>query len=97
MPTRACSRRAVRALDVADFGQNADRGTNRAFSRILEGVRETEIGENAIAHEFGDEAAEPADRAGGGVLIAPDQASQAVPDRPRPTAPWSRPYRRTAP
>ena len=76
MPTRACSRRAVRALDVADFGQDADCGTNCAFSRVLEGVRKAEIGQNAIAHELGDEAAESSDRAGGGILIAPDQTSQ---------------------
>ena len=66
----------VRTLDAADFSQDADRGPDGAFSRILEGVRESEISENAVAHELGNEAAEPADRAGGGILITPDQTSQ---------------------
>jgi hypothetical protein len=68
--------RAVRALDVADFRHDGDRGAYRPLRRILEGAGETEIGEHAIAHEFGDKAAETSNRAGGDVLITPDQISQ---------------------
>ena len=68
--------RAVRALDAADFRQDADRCAHGAFCRVLEGARETEIGEHAVAHEFRDEAAEPTDRASCGILVAPDQTAQ---------------------
>ena len=68
--------RAVRALDVTDFRQDGDRGADRPLRRVLEGAGEAEIGEHAIAHEFGDKAAEPSDRTGGDVLITPDQISQ---------------------
>ena len=50
-----------------------DRGANGAFGRILEGARKAKIGQNAITHEFGDEAPEPPNRTRSGVLIAPDQ------------------------
>ena len=60
----------------ADFGQDIDRGANRPLRRVLEGARKAEIGQHAVAHEFGDEAAEPSDRAGHGVLIAADQRAQ---------------------
>ena len=39
-------------------------------------LRETEISEHAVAHEFRNEAAEPTDGAGGGILVAPDQAAK---------------------
>jgi hypothetical protein len=35
-----------------------------------------EIGQDAVAHELGDETAEAADRAGGGILITADHAAQ---------------------
>ena len=66
----------IRQFDVADFRQDADRGANRAFRRILEGARKAEIGQHAVAHEFGDEAAIASDRAGGRVLITPDHPSE---------------------
>ena len=65
--------RPVRQFDLADFRQDAERGANGALGRILEGAGKTEIGQNAVAHELGDEAAVPPDRAGGGVLVTPDQ------------------------
>ena len=68
--------RAVGQFDAGDFGQDIDRGANCPLRRILEGARKAEIGQHAVAHEFGDEAAEPSDRAGDGVLIAADQPAQ---------------------
>ena len=68
--------RAIGQLDACDFGQDIDRGANRPLRRVLEGARKAEIGQHAVAHEFGDEAAEPSDRAGHGVLIAADQRAQ---------------------
>ena len=50
--------RAVGQFDAADFRQNADRGAHRAFGRVLEGARKAEIGQHAVAHEFGDETAD---------------------------------------
>jgi hypothetical protein len=69
-------RGTIRTRDLADFREDADASAHRAFRRILEGVREAEIGEHAVAHEFGDEAAVTPDRAGSGVLIAPDQRAE---------------------
>ena len=68
--------RAVGQFDAGDFGQDIDRGANCPLRRVLEGARKAEIGEDAVAHEFGDEATEPSDRAGHGVLIAADQRAQ---------------------
>ena len=73
MPILACTRVAVRQLDAADFRDDGDRGTNGAFRGILEGERKAEISQDAIAHELGDEAAVSPDRAGGGILVTPDQ------------------------
>ena len=66
----------VRALDTANLRQDADRSANGAFCRILEGPRKAKIGEHAVAHEFRNEAAEPSNRAGCGILIAPDQTAE---------------------
>ncbi len=68
--------RIVWQFDAAYFRQDADCGANGTLCRILEGTGKTEIGQNAIAHELGDEAAVSPDRAGGGVLIAPDQTAE---------------------
>ncbi len=68
--------RVIRQLDSADFRQDAKRGVNCAFRSVFEGARKTEISQNAIAHELGDEAAVSPYRAGGGVLITPDQIAE---------------------
>ena len=66
----------VRQLDAADFGEDVDRCANGAFRGILEGARTAEIGQDPVAHELGDEPAEAADRAGGGILITADHAAK---------------------
>src|SRR5579863_10208367 len=63
-------RRPVWAGNAADVREDRQRRADSALSGILECARESEIGENAVAHEFGDVAAVASDRAGGGVLIA---------------------------
>ena len=68
--------RAVRQFDIADLRKDSERRANGAFRCILEGARKAEIGQHAVAHEFGDEPAISPDRTGGGVLIAPDHAAQ---------------------
>ena len=68
--------RAFRRFDGTDFRQNSDRGTNGAFRGILEGMGKAEIGQHAIAHEFGDEPAVAPDRACHRVLVSPDYAAQ---------------------
>jgi hypothetical protein len=68
--------RTVRQLDAADFAEDVDRRANGAFSGILESARKAEIGQDAVAHELGDETAEAADRAGGGILITADHAAK---------------------
>ena len=76
MPIRVCTRVFVGQLDAADLRHDGDRGANGALRRVLEGAGKPEIGQHAVAHELGDEAAIAPDRAGGGVLIAPDQAAE---------------------
>ena len=68
--------RIVRQLDTADFRQDGDRRANGPFRGIFKGERKAEIGQDAIAHELGDEAAISSDRARSGILIAPDQTSE---------------------
>ena len=75
MPTRP-EPAYVRQFDTGDFSQHIDRGANSALRGVLEGARKAEIGQHAVAHELGDEATVPSDRAGHGVLIAPDQRAQ---------------------
>ena len=68
--------RPVWALDATHFCNNGESGTNGTFGRVLEGMREAEISQNAVAHELGDEAAEPPDRTSHRVLITSDQHAQ---------------------
>ncbi len=69
-------RHAVGACYAGHFGDDGKSGMHRARGRILVGMWKAEIGEYAIAHELGDEAAEPSDGACRGILIPPDQAAQ---------------------
>ncbi len=57
MPMRVWSLRAVGPRDAADFGDDGERRAHRALGRVLERLRKAEIGQHAVAHEFGDEAA----------------------------------------
>jgi hypothetical protein len=67
---------SVRPLDLADRRQHADCGADGALCRVLVGVRKTEIGKHAVAHELGDEPAKTAYGTGGSILIAPHQCAQ---------------------
>jgi hypothetical protein len=66
----------VRAPNRADVRRDGESGTDGAFGRIFEGARKPKVGEDAVAHELGDEAAEPADRTSTDILKTPYQRAQ---------------------
>jgi hypothetical protein len=64
-----------REAEAADRGADRERGAHRPLGVVFMRLRVAEIGQNAIAHQFGDIAAEPRDRvADAGVIGAEDVA-----------------------
>ena len=56
-------------FELRDDGRDVEAGPDRTLGVLLMGARKAEIGQHAIAHEFGDEAVIARDRARTGVLI----------------------------
>jgi hypothetical protein len=56
-------------FELGDDGRDVEAGPDRTLGILLMGARKAEIGQHAIAHEFGDEAVIARDRARTGVLI----------------------------
>jgi hypothetical protein len=63
-------------FSATDLCSDGESGANGAFGRVLQGTGKAKISQNAVAHEFGDEASKPADRTSTGVLITPYQSAQ---------------------
>jgi len=61
------------------------------------GAEVAEIGQNTVAHEFGDKAVVARDDGGNGVLISAKLLAQFLGVEPRPTRASSRRDRRTSP
>ena len=68
--------RAVWRFNCADLRQDSNGGANGAFRRILKGTGKAEIGQHAIAHEFGDETTITPDRTRHRVLVSPDESAK---------------------
>ena len=71
--------RLQRPDDAGDFQSRPD----RPLGIVLVGVRKAEIGENAVAHEFGDETVIARDHARAGVLIGADHLPHILGIEPR--------------
>ena len=67
---------AIQPLDLPYRVDDRERSAHRAFGRVFVRLRITEIGKDAVAHEFGDITVETGNSAGAGILIAFDQAAQ---------------------
>ena len=69
--------------------QSADRldhrqpGAHRPLGIVLMRLRIAEIDQHPVAHVFGDEAVEAADRLGDGAVVVPDQLAQILRVKPR--------------
>ena len=74
---------ARRRLQLADrFGERQSR-PNRPLRFVLVRPRIPEVGQHTVAHELGDEALEPGDHPGAGVLIRPDHLAHVLGIEPR--------------
>ena len=69
MPMRTLSGLLRARVELRDGGGDVETSPDRPLGVLLVGAREAEIGQHAIAHEFGDEAVIACDRARTGVLI----------------------------
>ena len=56
-------------VELRDHSDDIEPGPDRALGVFLMGAREAEIGQHAVAHEFGDETVIARDRARTGVLV----------------------------
>jgi hypothetical protein len=75
MPMRTPGRATPR-LQSRDRRDDFEAGPHRALGVVLMRPRVAEIGEDAVAHEFGDEAVVARDDPGAGVLIGTELVAQ---------------------
>ena len=83
MPTRTCSGAPAAVLSFGDGLDDRKPGPDRAFGIMLVGLRIAEIGEHAVAHIFGDEAAVARDRRRAAFLIGGDDLAHVLGIEPR--------------
>jgi hypothetical protein len=79
MPMRTWSLSAARVFNACDFQSCSD----RPLGVVLVGVWKSEIGENAVAHEFGDETVVACNHTRAGVLIGADHPPHILGVEPR--------------
>ena len=70
-------------FELRDDGGDVEAGPDRPLGVVLVGARKAEIGQHAVAHEFGDEAVVARDRARTGVLIGANDLAHVLGIEPR--------------